>query len=160
MRVHKPSALSKQGWLGVEFDSELYRYDAKDVGLSIFRRPLTSQIRLNNAVLKNYAKRLTFGFSSAMVTLLALLYAATQRIRVRARTRPPYKFRTQRARSRCSARPSLSSVNGCPQSHGLKRSHCMGGRDWMRVKEVASATCTRTAVFYFLLQFKGNSMPE
>jgi len=38
---------------------------------------------------------LTFGFSSAMVTLLALLYADTQRIRVRARTRSRLKYSNQ-----------------------------------------------------------------
>ena len=67
---------------------------------------------------------LTFGFSSAMVTLLALLYAATQRIRVRARTRSRlnYSNRTCAATRRCA-----STAPGCDWLEVITRLKAQSG---------------------------------
>lgn len=74
----------------------------------------------------NTMEALTFGFSSAMVTLLALLYAATQRIRVRARTRALLNFFCKRARPCVRARTPLQAFIGWKWSQGRKRGLAMG----------------------------------
>lgn len=53
-----------------------------------------------------------------MATLLALHYAATQRIRERARIRPRINNPGKRARPRVSARPRSRALNGYRWSRG------------------------------------------
>lgn len=55
-----------------------------------------------------------------MVTLLALHYAATQRIRVRARTRARLNYSERRARSCVSARSPHAAFTGQGLSRGIE----------------------------------------
>lgn len=87
-------------------------------------------------------KILTFGFSSAMVTLLALLYASTQRIRVRARTRSRIKY----SNHACAVtRLCTSAMPGVEWPRVITRMKARSehGRESPNARD--RATCTRKA---------------
>lgn len=94
---------------------------------------------------------LTFGFSSAMVNLLALLDTATQRTRARARARS--RFNNSNRTCALTA-PRASTVPPCEWlrevTRGWTRSLDTGGRVSVPVKGTRHDAWTRKAIFRFI----------
>lgn len=114
---------------------------------------VSKKIRRSKLAFQSTVETLTFGFSSAMVTLLALLYTATQRTRVRARTRArlDYYNRTCAATRPCAS--TSTSVEWTPSSHEVESAvWARAGESQCALKRQADARARARRCFPFCFQ--------